>query len=160
MRTICMSLLLVTVANAGTVTLPNLISGPIPGNDNAELVSSIVGHPVELVGKFDFGGDGTLFAITTEGIADDLTLEVEEQGLAFFFSSGVIKGTIDGENWDYLAIKSGPNFFLFDRTSSLTAWATDCHFISHASLYRALPEPGGLLLGLFSLIGAIGFLRR
>lgn len=160
MKTLAVFLLLCASACAGTIDLDNLIAGPIPGNDNAALVSSIVERDVELVGKFEIVGDEEAFSIATEGIADHLTLTFQDQGLAFFFSSGVIKATVDGTDWDYLVAKSGPNFFVYERTGDLTYFETDCHFLSHVSLYRGTPEPGSLsLLGLGGL-ALLAFRRR
>jgi hypothetical protein len=160
MKYIFTFLLLCSTLRAGTIDLDNLIAGPIPGNDNAALVSSIVDRDVELVGKFEIVGDESLFSTQPEGIANHLNLEFQDQGLAFFFASGVIKATVDGTDWDYLVAKSGPNFFVYERTGDLTYFETDCHFLSHVSLYRGTPEPGsGLLLGLGSLF-ILRFRRR
>lgn len=141
-------------ASAGTVSLPNLIAGPVSGNDNEAIVSELVGEEVDLVGKFEFE-DGIEF----EGDIDEPHFTFTPQGIEFFFASGQVKGTVDGEDWDYLAAKSGPNFFLFERTGPLTYFETDCHFLSHVSLYRAVstPEPSSFVLGLLTLFG---FWRR
>ena len=147
-----------TVANAGTIpNYPNLVA-QAPGNDNAQTVSALVGHPVELVGKWD-DIEGPPITWDAQGLARDLTLNITDQGLAFFFASGYLMGTVEGEGYDYLAVKSGPNFFVFEREDFFTPWHTDCHFVSHISLYRGMPEPSSGFLALFGLT-ALMFRRR
>jgi hypothetical protein len=136
----------------------NYVAGPIPGNDNAAVVSDVLGFEVEMVGKFDdVEEDGTFVA---EGVAEDLALVLDTQSWAFFFSSAVMKGKVVGDaDFDYLAAKSGPEFYLFSKTDFFTPWHTGCHFISHVSLYKEahVPEPGAATL---CGLAGLGFLAR
>lgn len=143
-------------AGAGTITtLPNFVGGPIAGNDNAVVVSAIVGHTVELVGKFeDVSTPLFPLAFAATGIAGNLTIEIFDDPLAAFaLASSHVKGSVSGTNWDYLAVKAGPEFYLFERTGDLTLFDLPGHCLSHASLYRAVPEPSAAAHALAFIVG-------
>jgi len=153
-----LSLTAVAPVTAGTIIseYPNYVAGPIVGNDNASNVSDILGFEVDLVGKFDdIDEDGTWDA---QGLANQLHLTFEDQGLKFFFASGVMKGEVLGDGFDYLAAKGGNEFYVFEAGEfGVTPWHIGCHFISHVSLYSKppvhVPEPSGMVLGLLALCG-------
>lgn len=137
MRTLLIVLVLCATSPAG------IIREYVPGNDNSVIVSEIVGHDVEIVGKFDdFTFEPVSWSETGSAIPNDLNL--------FDTSSGELLGDVD---YDYFTVKAGNSFHLYENDGLVTPWTTPFgKDVSHITLYRHMPEPGVHVLGLLPLL--------
>ena len=114
-----------------------LIFSELPGNDSAPVVSALVNHHVDEVGRFD----GPVF----KGIAA---------------STPLLNPLPDFGLFDYFAVKAGPMFNLYEVDSPTTAWVTpQGKDLSHLTLYKSMPEPGGAYLLIIGVLGMLRFRR-
>jgi hypothetical protein len=167
MRTLLLILLLSNPTHAGFI-------GFYEGNDNAPVVSGIVGHEVELLGKIETEGN----TLTYEGEGDQVLFQYtpfDGSGLGYVywlasvpkddgpFMSGTLEliGDLDIE---YFAAKAGNGFNLYEwEDGVINEWSTvnTCKALSHISFYgHAMPEPGALTLAGLGLLGVFHLTRR
>lgn len=157
MRTIAILLLLASPASAG------LIAAQM-GNDNEEVVSKLVGHDVELIGKIEIGNP-----VTYEGKGSDFKVDfypvADYEGLnyTYYLASllnkdiSLMSGSITQINGDYTPLyfvtKAGKGFNLWDWEDP-AEWYTYnwCADLSHVSIYGHAPEPSSLCLMLIGLL--------
>lgn len=115
-----------------------LIAFEVPGNDNATVVSVLVSHDVEEVGRFD---GPTLTGIAA---ATPLLNPLPDFGL-----------------FDYFAVKAGPMFNLYGVDPPAIPWVTpQGKDLSHLTLYKSMPEPGSANLCLIGLLGLLNLRRH
>jgi hypothetical protein len=145
-------------------------------NDNAPVVSGIVGHEVELLGKIEtegnslaYGGDGDKFGFEYD-IVPELFIGINYphylasllSGEGEFRSGSVSIGSFEGDV-EYFAAKVGNGFFLYawENEADFQHWYTKCKDLSHVSFYGpAMPEPGGFMLAGLGLLGVFHLTRR